>query len=52
VAGDLLEGVRDEQLVVIVGASLEPRADALAELQRELLVGGPIALLPGGSAAG
>jgi two-component system OmpR family sensor kinase len=31
--------------VVIVGASLEPRADALADLERQLLVGGPIALL-------
>jgi len=36
---------QDERLVVIVGASLEPRADALADLGGQLLVGGPIALL-------
>jgi signal transduction histidine kinase len=36
---------QDKRLVVIVGASLEPRADALAGLERQLLVGGPIALL-------
>jgi signal transduction histidine kinase len=36
---------QDRQLVVIVGASLEPRAEALADLERQLLVGGPIALL-------
>jgi hypothetical protein len=29
----------------LVGASLEPRTDALADLERQLLVGGPIALL-------
>jgi signal transduction histidine kinase len=34
-----------EQLVVIVGASLEPRAEALAGTERQLLVGGPVALL-------
>jgi signal transduction histidine kinase len=33
------------RLVVVVGASLEPRAEALADLRRQLLVGGPIALL-------
>jgi signal transduction histidine kinase len=36
---------QDQRLVVIVGASLEPRSDALADLERQLLVGGPIALL-------
>jgi signal transduction histidine kinase len=36
---------QDQKLVVIVGASLEPRAGALADLQGQLLVGGPIALL-------
>jgi signal transduction histidine kinase len=36
---------QDARLVVIVGATLEPRADALADLERQLLVGGPIALL-------
>jgi signal transduction histidine kinase len=36
---------QDQQLVVIVGTSLEPRADALAELRDQLLIGGPIALL-------
>jgi len=36
---------QDQRLVVIVGASLEPRADALADLEGQLLVGGPIALL-------
>lgn len=36
---------QDERLVVVVGASLEPRSDALADLGGELLVGGPIALL-------
>ena len=36
---------QDEQLVVTVGASLEPRADALADLEGQLLVGGPVALL-------
>jgi signal transduction histidine kinase len=33
------------RLVVVVGASLEPRAGALADLRRDLLIGGPIALL-------
>jgi len=36
---------QDQRLVVIVGASLEPRADALADLEGQLLLGGPIALL-------
>lgn len=36
---------QDERLVVVVSASLEPRSDALADLEGELLVGGPIALL-------
>lgn len=36
---------QDERLVVVVGASLEPRAEALADLKRQLLVGGPIALV-------
>lgn len=36
---------QDQELVVIVGTSLEPRADALADLEAQLLVGGPIALL-------
>jgi signal transduction histidine kinase len=31
--------------VVVVGASLEPRAETLANLQGQLLVGGPIALV-------
>ena len=34
-----------QRLVVVVGASLEPRAETLADLRRQLLVGGPIALL-------
>jgi signal transduction histidine kinase len=33
------------KLVVVVGASLEPRARALADLRGQLFVGGPIALL-------
>jgi len=36
---------QDQSLVVIVGTSLEPRASALADLEGQLLVGGPIALL-------
>jgi two-component system OmpR family sensor kinase len=36
---------QDEPLVVVVGASLEPRAEALTDLEGQLLVGGPIALL-------
>ena len=36
---------QDQRLVVIVGASLESRADALADLEGQLLIGGPIALL-------
>ena len=34
-----------QRLVVIVGTSLEPRSDALSELEGQLLLGGPIALL-------
>jgi len=34
-----------QRLVVVVGASLEPRAETLADLRRQLLVGGPIALV-------
>jgi signal transduction histidine kinase len=33
------------RVYVVVGASLEPRAEALADLQRQLLLGGPVALL-------
>jgi signal transduction histidine kinase len=36
---------QDQNLVVIVGSSLEPRADALGDLEGQLLLGGPIALL-------
>lgn len=36
---------QDQRLVVIVGASLAPRAEALEGLRAQLLVGGPIALL-------
>lgn len=36
---------QDERLVLIVGASLEPRAEALEDLRTQLLIGGPIALL-------
>jgi len=36
---------QDQRLVVIVGASLETRSDALGDLESQLLVGGPIALL-------
>jgi signal transduction histidine kinase len=34
-----------QSLVVIVGTSLEPRAEALGDLERQLLVGGPLALV-------
>ncbi len=34
-----------QRLVVVVGTSLEPRAEALAGLRTQLLVGGPLALL-------
>ena len=34
-----------QRLVVVVGASLEPRTTALADLRRQLLLGGPAALL-------
>jgi signal transduction histidine kinase len=36
---------QDRHYVVVVGAPLEPRDDALATLRTELLVGGPIGLL-------
>jgi signal transduction histidine kinase len=36
---------QDMNLVVVVGSSLEPRAEALSDLERQLLLGGPIALL-------
>jgi two-component system OmpR family sensor kinase len=36
---------QDRPLIVVVGASLAPRAKALSTLQAQLLVGGPIALL-------
>lgn len=36
---------QDQSIVVIVGTSLEPRSDALSELEGQLLLGGPIALL-------
>jgi two-component system, OmpR family, sensor kinase len=36
---------QDQHLLVVVGAPLEPRDDALATLRTELLVGGPIGLL-------
>jgi len=36
---------QDQRLVVIVGASLESRSDALGDLEGQLLLGGPIALL-------
>jgi signal transduction histidine kinase len=34
-----------QRLVIVVGASLEPRAETLTNLRRQLLVGGPIALV-------
>jgi two-component system OmpR family sensor kinase len=36
---------QEERLVIIVGASQEDRNDALANLKRLLLIGGPVALL-------
>jgi two-component system, OmpR family, sensor kinase len=36
---------QEQQLVVVVGASLEERAEALEDLRTQLLIGGPIALL-------
>jgi signal transduction histidine kinase len=33
------------RLVVVIGASLGPRMDALTDLQRQLFIGGPIALM-------
>jgi signal transduction histidine kinase len=34
-----------QRLLVVVGVSLEPRAETLADLRRQLLIGGPIALV-------
>ena len=34
-----------QRQVIVVGASLEPRAETLTDLRRQLLVGGPIALV-------
>jgi two-component system, OmpR family, sensor kinase len=34
-----------QRLVVVVGASLEPRAEALTDMRSQLLIGGPVALL-------
>ena len=39
-----------QRLVVVVGASQDSRAETLADLRRQLLVGGPIALLLSGLA--
>jgi len=36
---------QDQKLVVVVGASLEPRAETLGDLRGVLLAGGPIALV-------
>jgi signal transduction histidine kinase len=36
---------QDSRLVVVVGASLQPRAEALADLRHQLFIGGPITLL-------
>lgn len=36
---------QDRRLIVVVGASLQPREDALAKLRGLLLLGGPVALL-------
>jgi heavy metal sensor kinase len=36
---------QDRQLIVVVGASLAARDEALASLHRELVIGGPLALL-------
>jgi heavy metal sensor kinase len=36
---------QEQHLIVVVGASMEPTADALYQLRRLLAVGGPIALL-------
>jgi two-component system, OmpR family, sensor kinase len=35
----------EARVVVVVGASLEPRAEALEDLETQLLIGGPIALV-------
>jgi two-component system, OmpR family, sensor kinase len=37
--------VRGRRLVVVVGSALDDRDDALANLRRRLLIGGPVALL-------
>jgi signal transduction histidine kinase len=34
-----------QKLVVVVGTSLEPRSEALADMRSQLLIGGPMALL-------
>jgi two-component system, OmpR family, sensor kinase len=34
-----------QRLVIVVGTSLEPRGETLQDLRRQLLIGGPIALL-------
>jgi two-component system OmpR family sensor kinase len=34
-----------QRLVIVVGASLEPRAETLLDLRRQLLIGGPVALV-------
>jgi signal transduction histidine kinase len=36
---------QDQRVVIIVGASIEPRTEALGDLRSQLLIGGPIALL-------
>jgi two-component system, OmpR family, sensor kinase len=36
---------QDQNVVVVVGASLEPRAETLGDLRTQLFVGGPMALL-------
>jgi two-component system, OmpR family, sensor kinase len=36
---------QDRRLIVVVGSSLQPRAEALADLRRQLFIGGPITLL-------
>jgi two-component system, OmpR family, sensor kinase len=36
---------QEHRLVVVVGASLEPRTQALADLRQQLFIGGPVTLL-------
>ena len=36
---------QDQRLVIVVGTSLEQRAETLLDLRRQLLIGGPIALI-------